>query len=154
MLPNSQNLNTFFLALRCKGCGWPICSQKCPNLYQKHGHTEIECLVLKECKSGQFLDFSDFSKLSENFSAIVPLRCLILKSYNPDAYDLLLGMETHNEIRRDIPELWNNNQVMIVNKIIKNWGLTEFTEEEVHSVCGILEVIFSSQTVLALKVQK
>lgn len=49
-------------------------------------------------------------------------------------------MENHNEIRRNIPELWNLNQTTVVDKIRKDWGLVEFSEDEIHSVCGILEV--------------
>jgi hypothetical protein len=49
-------------------------------------------------------------------------------------------MESHNKIRKNIPTLWNRNQELIVDRIRKQWGYSEYTEEEVHTVCGILEV--------------
>lgn len=51
-------------------------------------------------------------------------------------------MEHHNAIRKKIPDVWNGNQINVVNRIIKDWGLTEYNEEEIHTICGILEVDF------------
>lgn len=55
-------------------------------------------------------------------------------------------MEPHNEIRKNIPIVWNNNQINVVDRIRKDWKFTEFEEDEIHTVCGILEVrkIFTS----------
>lgn len=36
--------------------------------------------------------------------------------------------------------LWNRNQVTIVDRIRTQWHLDEFSEEEIHTICGILEV--------------
>lgn len=70
----------------------------------------------------------------------VPLRCLILKTTDPSSYAILMDMESHNEIRRNIPDLWALNQTRVVDRIIKDWKLTEFSEDEIHTICGILEV--------------
>lgn len=71
---------------------------------------------------------------------MVPFRCLLLKEYNPALWAVLQNMESHNVIRRDIPELWTRNQLHIVDRLRQKWGLKQFTEEEIHTVCGILEV--------------
>lgn len=63
-----------------------------------------------------------------------------MKTTNPTTYEALMKMETHNAIRKNIPEIWNLNQLTIVDRIRKDWGLEEFSEEEIHSICGILEV--------------
>ncbi|RZB38993.1 msta, isoform B-like [Asbolus verrucosus] len=126
--------------IKCKGCGWPLCSPKCRGLGKKHGHPQIECAVLKTTKSARLLDYNELEKMRSHYNAIVPLRCLLLKESDPQAYADLMKMETHNEIRRNIPELWRGNQESIVNRIIFDWGLKEYTQEEVHSICGILEV--------------
>lgn len=75
-----------------------------------------------------------------NFQAIVPLRCLILKTTDPSSYAILMGMESHNDIRKNIQDLWALNQTRVVNRIVKDWKLTEFSEDEIHTICGILEV--------------
>lgn len=41
---------------------------------------------------------------------------------------------------KKLSALWTRNQEVIVNRIRNQWKLTEFSEEEVHTVCGILEV--------------
>lgn len=51
-----------------------------------------------------------------------------------------MNMEHHNGIRRNLPDLWNNNQINIVDRILNDWHLTEFTHQEIHTICGILEV--------------
>ncbi|ENN81700.1 hypothetical protein YQE_01906, partial [Dendroctonus ponderosae] len=125
---------------RCSKCGWPMCSKQCPGIKKHHGHTEIECTILQECKSASFFNYDDLEDLRTHFQAIVPLRCLILKTTDPERYAILMDMESHNEIRRNIPDLWALNQSRVVNRIIKHWKLTEFSEEEIHTICGILEV--------------
>lgn len=126
--------------IKCSNCGWPLCSETCPGLKKHHGHTEIECTILQECKSASYLNYDDLEEIRLCFQAIVPLRCLILKTTDPSSYDILMDMESHNEIRRNIPDLWNLNQIRVVDRIIKDWALTEFTEDEIHTICGILEV--------------
>lgn len=42
-----------------------------------------------------------------------------------------------------MPTLWNRNQELIVNRIRNQWNYKEFSEDEVHTICGILEVILS-----------
>ncbi|XP_050502228.1 SET domain-containing protein SmydA-8-like [Diabrotica virgifera virgifera] len=126
--------------IKCKSCNWPLCSQKCSGLNKRLGHTEVECAILRETQSSNFLDYNDFSKIRSRLCALAPFRCLLLKKTDPKSYDLLLDMEHHNDLRRNIPEIWDTNQRKVVDTIIKDWGLNCFTEEEIHTMCGILEV--------------
>lgn len=59
-----------------------------------------------------------------------------------------MDMESHNEIRRNIPDLWALNQTRVVDRIIKDWKLTEFSEDEIHTICGILEVCQTNFAIL------
>ncbi|XP_050298611.1 SET domain-containing protein SmydA-8-like [Anthonomus grandis grandis] len=135
-----KNLENEKKFTRCHNCGWPICSRKCSGLRTAHGHSEIECTILEECKSASLMNFTSLEDLRLHYQAIVPLRCLILKTTDPSSYSILMDMESHNEIRKNIPDLWELNQTRVVDRIIKDWRLTEFTEEEIHTICGILEV--------------
>lgn len=36
--------------------------------------------------------------------------------------------------------LWTRNQKILVDRIRNQWMLSEFSEEEIHTICGILEV--------------
>ncbi|KAG5872648.1 hypothetical protein JTB14_029692 [Gonioctena quinquepunctata] len=126
--------------IKCKNCRWPLCSHTCPGLGTPLGHTDAECKILADSKSSCFLNYEDIPSLRFHLYAIVPLRCLILRNTDPNSYNLLLGMEHHNVLRRNIPEVWNNNQENVVNRIIRDWRLTQYTEEEIHTMCGVLEV--------------
>lgn len=44
------------------------------------------------------------------------------------------------KLGKGIPSLWNRNQNVIVNRIRNEWKILEFSEEEIHRICGILEV--------------
>lgn len=125
---------------RCKGCGWPLCSLKCKGLHKEFGHTIEECAVLKHTKSSSNFDFNNPESMRINYNAIVPLRCLMLKTTNPDKYEKLMSMESHNDIRKNIPVIWTTNQTSVVDKIIKEWNLSEYDEILIHTICGILEV--------------
>lgn len=74
------------------------------------------------------------------FESILSLRCLLLKRVNREKWEKINEMESHNKIRRNIPSLWDRNQQLVVDRIRHQWGYAEFTEEEVHTICGILEV--------------
>lgn len=97
---------------------------------------------MKDSNSSNHLEYDDFNKLKENLYAIVPLRCLLLKNNEPTRYEKLIKMETHNDIRKNIPDIWETNQRIVVNRIRNLWGLNEYAEEEIHGICGILEVIY------------
>lgn len=91
---------------------------------------------------------SVFPHLNAFIHITVPLRCLILKTTDPSSYAILMDMESHNEIRQSIADLWALNQTRVVDRIIKDWKLTEFSEDEIHTICGILEVLQNGFTIL------
>lgn len=51
-----------------------------------------------------------------------------------------MNMEAHNEIRKQIPSVWEYNQRSVVDRIIIEWKILDYSEQEIHTVCGILEV--------------
>ena len=73
------------------------------------------------------------------FETILAVRCLLLKEQNPEQWKQINEMECHNKIRIHIPTLWNRNQELVVNRIRNQWNYKEFTELEIHTICGILE---------------
>lgn len=74
------------------------------------------------------------------YEAILPLRCLLLKSHDPVRWDTLNEMEAHTKIRKKIKTLWSRNQTMIVDRIRNEWKMKEFSEDEIHEVQGFIEV--------------
>lgn len=125
---------------KCPNCGWPLCSPKCRGIKKLLGHSTYECTALREHRVSDFLAESSDQELSQMYEAIQVLRCLLLREYRKDAWDKLIEMEPHNDIRKAIPSLWDRNQRVIVDRINKKWGFGEYHEEDIHTICGILEV--------------
>lgn len=125
---------------RCPGCGWPLCGPKCVGLKSDNGHSSWECSTLREKRVADHLDRSKGKELIKMYESIAPLRCLLLKKHDPKRWERLNKMEAHNDIRRNISSLWNRNQEVVVNRLRNVWGFSEeFSEDEIHTMCGILE---------------
>ncbi|XP_037024983.1 SET domain-containing protein SmydA-8 [Bradysia coprophila] len=125
---------------KCPGCGWRLCGPKCVGLKSDNGHSSWECSTLREKRVADHLDRSKGKELIKMYEAIAPFRCLLLKKHDPKRWERLIKMEAHNDIRRNISSLWNRNQEVVVNRLRNVWGFNEFSEEEIHTMCGILEV--------------
>ncbi|CAH0588795.1 unnamed protein product [Chrysodeixis includens] len=119
---------------KCQGCKWPMCSSSCPGSGKYTGHSTYECETLK----GIPPDYSKLEDLKDSYQALMPLRCLLLKKADPKKWSALSAMESHNEMRRARGDIWPTNDKNVVQRI-KKWGL-QFDDEEIHTVCGILEV--------------
>ncbi|CAH2093291.1 unnamed protein product [Euphydryas editha] len=119
---------------KCTGCKWPLCSSSCPGLGKYTGHSTYECATLKAITP----DYNDIEDLKDSYQALTPLRCLLLKKEDPDKWAAISAMEAHNDIRRARGDIWPMNDKNVVQRL-KNWGL-EYDDEEIHTVCGILEV--------------
>lgn len=62
--------NKCYFFHRCPNCQWPLCSRKCPGLKKAHGHTQIECTILQECKSASFFNYNNLEDLRLQFQTI------------------------------------------------------------------------------------
>lgn len=119
---------------KCKNCKWPVCSGSCPGQGKYTGHSTYECETLRSIPP----DYSKLEDLRDSYQALMPLRCLLLKKADPPKWQALSAMEAHNELRRARGDIWPTNEKNVVQRI-KSWGL-EYDPEEIHTVCGILEV--------------
>ncbi|KAI8439743.1 hypothetical protein MSG28_013436 [Choristoneura fumiferana] len=83
-------------------------------------------------------DYGDLEDLKESYHALMPLRCLLLKTEDPAKWAALSAMEAHNALRRQRGDIWPSNELRVLKRL-RGWGM-QFHDEEVHTVCGILEV--------------
>ncbi|GAB0100694.1 SET domain-containing protein [Sergentomyia squamirostris] len=127
---------------KCLGCGWPLCSTtKCSGYRQKFGHSSAECSLLRKNRVADALERCKSQvEMKQIYECILPLRCLLMRDTDPKRWAILMDMESHNVVRKKIPVLWNRNQEVVVNRLRDDWGLKQFTEEEIHTICGIIEV--------------
>lgn len=132
--------SSLFSFLSCPDCGWILCDSSCPGWHTDNGHSTWECKSFKEHKLATFLTDCDEKDIRLLFESILSLRCLLLKDNAPERWRKINEMESHNKIRRNIPSLWDRNQEFVVERIRNQWGYAEFSEDEIHTICGILEV--------------
>lgn len=125
---------------RCPGCSWPLCNANCPGMRKDYGHTEWECDYHRDKGTAKLVEQCSALELKLIYEAILPLRCILLKTKNPEKWEKLQEMEAHNEIRKNNPSLWSRNQEVIVDRIRVKWNSPDFIEEEIHTVCGFIEV--------------
>lgn len=122
-------MTVFFIIHRCENCRWPLCERTCTGLYRNKCHTKPECEILSKIPFDSHL--RDDKTNVYNF--IVPLRCLLLKTTTE--WRILIGMESHNLIRKQITNIWQLNEQTVVRKLRQY-----FDADEIHTICGILEV--------------
>ncbi|CAF4877795.1 unnamed protein product [Pieris macdunnoughi] len=119
---------------KCTGCNWPLCSKSCPGVGYYTGHSSYECEALKDSSPS----YANIEELKECYHALMPLRCLLLKTADLDKWEGVIAMEAHNELRKSRGDIWPANERNVVQRL-KSWGF-EFDDVEIHTVCGILEV--------------
>ena len=120
--------------IRCQGCGWPVCSEKCA---QRPAHRDLECRLFSE--AGVKVDVDNFVMSGEPevaYSCISPLRGLILKDKDPEKFSLIWGLMSHNEARR-AEDYWVSKHGPIIKYIRETMGLTQFSEDDIDTVLGI-----------------
>ncbi|XP_053685897.1 SET domain-containing protein SmydA-8 [Sabethes cyaneus] len=126
--------------VRCTECSWRICTENCSGLAPNKTHKRLECKPLKEHNVAKLQETCTSQQLKLMYEAIFALRCLLLKQADPERYAQLLEMDPLNSVRQGITSLWKRNQEVIVRRIRDEWNFLEFTEEEIHTICGIIEV--------------
>lgn len=74
------------------------------------------------------------------YNRIIVCRVLLAKEKDPKRWEAEVShMETHNDIRKQKP-IWEFNQHNVVEYLRGPCKLERFSEELIHTVCGILDV--------------
>ncbi|XP_037786222.1 SET domain-containing protein SmydA-8-like [Penaeus monodon] len=117
----------------CTSCGWPLCGPEC----------QMVVLHNPECQLSRNrpvkVQVQKFMEVNQMYECITPLRCLWLKEKAPDKWATLMQMESHLEqrVNTDVHEV---NQANVVNFMRQYLRVLSFTDEEIHTVCGIIDV--------------
>ena len=109
-----------------------MCSPKC---CKAPSHLS-ECRLLTS--RGAKIKIPWFDKPCSYYDAVLPLRVLLLKKYNPAAYHLVSILMDHND---NLDETTVEKRNKIVDFIRINCALAkDFDPEEIHHILGILSV--------------
>lgn len=119
-----------------------MCGAQCRGLGKDTGHTAVECeLFTKENTAAPLTPDASPVKVKNLYELVLVVRILLQKEQNPELYGRIMVMESHLEMRQKNPELWSHYESNVVTYLRENWHLAErFTSEEIHTVCGILDV--------------
>ena len=118
--------------LPCTSCGWPVCGGGC----EVGAWHSMECEILATAKAR--IKPSNFDTNCPLFSCISPLRMLLLRRTNPDAWRVVDTLMDHNN-ERDLSEntAWKVHLLLMINFVQKHLQL-DFTESEIRRAIGIL----------------
>ncbi|KAM7347903.1 SET and MYND domain containing, arthropod-specific, member 4 [Cochliomyia hominivorax] len=127
---------------RCPSCRWPLCGADCRGLHQLQGHSNYECDFMKSLNTAEPLTTSSSpDKIKNLYELVLIVRILLMKQHSPDLYDRIMLMESHLEMRRNNPELWSHYESNVVTYLRDKWQMADqFSAEEIHRICGILDV--------------
>ncbi|XP_046607195.1 SET domain-containing protein SmydA-8-like [Neodiprion virginianus] len=124
----------------CSKCGWPVCGPDCELL---PCHKDYECQVF--AASGEKFNViaaidGDTVNASPQLDCVSPLRLLIASEKDPIRWMTeVKDMEAHN-LKRSQQLEWKRSQVNIVEYLRSRCKLDRFSEDELHTACGILEI--------------
>uniref|UniRef100_A0A1I8NZ76 SET domain-containing protein n=1 Tax=Stomoxys calcitrans TaxID=35570 RepID=A0A1I8NZ76_STOCA len=127
---------------RCPSCHWPMCGPNCRGNNHPKGHTFAECdLFKKENAAAPLTPTASPEQVKNLYELVLVVRILLLKKLHPELYERIMIMESHLEMRKKNSELWSHYESNVVTYLREKWHLAEqFSTEEIHTVCGILDV--------------
>ncbi|XP_050298260.1 SET domain-containing protein SmydA-8-like [Anthonomus grandis grandis] len=118
----------------CSKCKWPMCSVKC----EESVFHAPECFFISRSKS-EFL-INNFENTNHFYQIIIILRCLYQKKHNPEVWQKITNLESHNEERKSTNK-YNQEKLMVTEILYKLLKLeSEFSVEEILNICGIILV--------------
>ncbi|EDV44517.1 uncharacterized protein Dana_GF20287 [Drosophila ananassae] len=128
---------------RCPGCQWPLCRDSCPGIHQPHGHTSEECQLYGERRAvaaGLLTDRTGPAEVRDLYELVMIVRILLLRQRDPEQFAAIERMESHTEERRKNQVLWQHYEQKVVQRLREVWQLEDLQPEQIHQVCGILDV--------------
>jgi len=115
----------------CQECGLPICGPSCPSL-QSHS---AECEMMAGSRDRLVLN-SDRDVIQVYYFVTV-LRCLWLRGRRDEQWVAVNQLVDNMDMRKD-EKIYNFNMTYVVDTL-QYFGITDFTQEEIQSVCGIFD---------------
>ncbi|XP_076048725.1 SET domain-containing protein SmydA-8-like [Oratosquilla oratoria] len=116
---------------RCSKCRWPVCSPGCLKRAERL-HSKRECIVLSKDPKGCGVPVKEGS--TPRYDIIMVVRALLLREDDPDAWNLLLSLESH--VRQHM-RLQDEHHIAVVRYITEVLKM-DVTKDIVHEVRGVI----------------
>lgn len=127
---------------RCSACGWPLCSASCTGIRQRSGHSTPECefyATRRHLAADLLGPKTKPNEVRDLYELVMIVRIVLLQQLEPAEYALIRRMESHTAERRENAVLWQHYEQKVVQRLRGDWQL-EVSAEELHEICGILDV--------------
>ncbi|CAH0392289.1 unnamed protein product [Bemisia tabaci] len=119
----------------CSKCTWPVCNPEC----ESSPYHAPECQVFSAANA-KYQVPADLFEYSPQLDCVTPLRLLLASESNSKRWnEEVKDMEAHIEARKKTP-YWENEQTNVVKFLRERCKLERFSEDLIHTACGILEV--------------
>jgi len=122
---------------KCPLCGWPMCSEACAG---SPTH-QPECRLTRQRGSPITLEIKSSTKAFPLYEAVAILRCMSLKTTDPDKYKGIMELEGHKEERKRSGRLDKDRATML--KVLRTFfsiPIADYSDDEILHICGILFV--------------
>ena len=102
---------TSLYGIRCPLCGWPMCSEACSGSVTH----QPECRLTRQRGSPINLEIKSSTKAFPLYETVAILRCMSLKTTDPDKYKGIMELESHKEERkrsgRSVKTKFNSDEI-------------------------------------------
>ncbi|CAL4082166.1 unnamed protein product, partial [Meganyctiphanes norvegica] len=112
----------------CPRCHWPMCSESCTN---NSVHLP-ECEILAQDEEHQTAP--ENYEPSPLYDLIMVIRCLLLRSQNPNIWNMIISMVSHVEARMETHETQQSATV----RFISNYLMKDFDMKTVNHIRGVI----------------
>uniref|UniRef100_W8B5D3 Protein msta, isoform A n=1 Tax=Ceratitis capitata TaxID=7213 RepID=W8B5D3_CERCA len=123
---------------KCTRCSWPLCGPQC----ERSTHHIDECELMTARKFNAKIDYNpnkeQTGKKESAYCVILPLRCILLKNKNPEAFARFSQLEDHLNERKDTPlyKILGANLLTFIKTVM---GFSEWSDEDVLRVAARLD---------------
>ncbi|XP_059478254.1 SET domain-containing protein SmydA-8-like [Neocloeon triangulifer] len=117
--------------LRCPTCGWLLCSEEC--IFSLRHQPECEATA----RSGVPVNIYDPTAHDPLYDCVILIRCLMLKTKDPEKWNALESMEALESTRR--PKLQKRKAKALCALLTARFGLPA-SEKEMLRLLAVLEV--------------
>lgn len=119
-----------------------MCGSACRGFHQHEGHSKLECEFFRDENTAKPLtDLASPTQVKNLYELVLIVRILLMKQHSSELYKRIMLMESHMEERKKNPQLWSHYESNVVTYLRDTWHMaSEFTSQEIHTICGILDV--------------
>ncbi|KAH8244081.1 hypothetical protein KR038_000446 [Drosophila bunnanda] len=121
---------------KCSSCSWPLCGKEC----ETSPHHQPECQLMRGSNFQSKINYTPGKEERKEsaYCVIMLLRCMQLKSRDPEAFARLSALEDHLKERLETPlyQVLRANLITFIKTVL---GLRDWSELDILRIAAILD---------------